>query len=158
MATISPCLWFDDQAEEAARFYTSVFRNSRIVEVRKNGEGGPWPAGSVLLVVFQLEGREFIALNGGPAFTFNESISFYTDCDSQDEVDRVWSSLTAGGGQESQCGWLTDKFGVSWQIVPRRLVELMADPDPEKAGRVVQAMLAMKKIDIKTLEDEYAGS
>jgi len=157
MATISPCLWFDDQAEEAAKFYTSIFRNSRIVEVRQNGEGGPWPAGSVLLVVFQLEGREFIALNGGPQFTFNESISFYTDCDSQDEVDRLWSSLTAGAGEESQCGWLRDKFGVSWQIVPRRLVELMADPDPVKAGRVVQAMLAMKKIDIKTLEDAYVG-
>jgi predicted 3-demethylubiquinone-9 3-methyltransferase (glyoxalase superfamily) len=157
MTSISPCLWFDDQAEEAARFYTSVFPHSKILEVRLNGEGGPWPAGSVLLVVFQLEGREFIALNGGPAFTFNESISFYTDCATQEEVDRLWSALT-DGGQESQCGWLKDRFGVSWQIVPRRLVELMADPDPEKAGRVVQAMLAMKKIDIKTLEDAYAGS
>jgi predicted 3-demethylubiquinone-9 3-methyltransferase (glyoxalase superfamily) len=156
MASISPCLWFDDQAEEAARFYTSVFPNSRIVEVRQNGEGGPWPAGSVLLVVFQLEGREFIALNGGPQFTFNESISFYTDCSSQAEVDKLWSALTKGGS-ESQCGWLRDRFGVSWQIVPRRLVELMADPDPEKAGRVVQAMLAMKKIDIDELEKAYAG-
>jgi predicted 3-demethylubiquinone-9 3-methyltransferase (glyoxalase superfamily) len=157
MASVSPCLWFDDQAEEAAHFYTSVFRNSRIVEVRLNGEGGPWPAGSVLLVEFQLEGRPFIALNGGPAFTFNESISFYTDCDGQEEVDRLWSALT-DGGEESQCGWLKDRFGVSWQIVPGRLVELMADPDPEKAGRVVQAMLAMKKIDIKELEDAYAGA
>ena len=157
MATISPCLWFDDQAEEAAKFYTSIFRNSRIVEVRQNGEGGPWPAGSVLLVVFQLEGREFIALNGGPQFTFNESISFYTDCDTQDEVDRLWSSLTAGAGEESQCGWLRDKFGVSWQIVPTVLGEMLQDKDPAKSRRVMEAMMKMVKLDIKGLQDAYQG-
>jgi len=158
MVTISPFLWFDDQAEEAAAFYTSVFPNSRVLDVTRYGEAGPGEPGSVMLVEFELAGQRFQALNGGPQFAFNESISLYTDCDTQEEVDRLWTRLTENGGVESQCGWLKDRFGVSWQIVPRRLIELTHDPDPVRAQRVFAAMLQMSKIDIATLEAAYAAA
>jgi len=151
---IKPFLWFDDQAEEAAKFYTSVFNNSRIIKITHYGEAGPGPAGSVLTVVFQLEGQEFIALNGGPHFKFTEAISFSIDCKSQDEVDYFWERLTEGG-EESQCGWLKDKYGLSWQVNPTVLGEMLADADPAKANRVMQAMLNMKKIDIAALQRAY---
>ncbi len=151
MRRITPCLWFDGQAEAAADFYVSIFNNSRIVTRTYYGEGGPGPKGGVLTVVFELDGHEFIALNGGPQFTFTEAISFSVDCKTQDEVDHYWSRLSAGG-QEVQCGWLKDKFGVSWQIVPAILPELLHDPDPVKANRVMQAMLTMKKLDIAALQ------
>jgi predicted 3-demethylubiquinone-9 3-methyltransferase (glyoxalase superfamily) len=150
MQKITPCLWFDTEGEEAAEFYTSVFPNSRILEVSRYGEAGPRPAGTVLTVEFELDGQHFTALNGGPEFTFDEAISFQVACDDQDEVDYYWDTLTAGG-EESQCGWLKDRFGVSWQIVPTALPELLADPDPARAQRAMQAMLGMKKIDIAAI-------
>ena len=150
MQTITPYLWFDNQAEEAMRFYTSIFKNSKVGSVNRAGPGGP-----VMLVTFQLNGQDFIALNGGPHFKFNEAISLFVSCDSQAEVDELWAALTAGGGQESQCGWLKDKFGLSWQIVPRALMELMSDPDPRKAQAVTQAMLKMKKIETAELRRAY---
>jgi predicted 3-demethylubiquinone-9 3-methyltransferase (glyoxalase superfamily) len=153
---ITPFLWFDDNAEEAARFYASVFKNSRIGEIRRYGEAGPGPAGSVMTVSFELEGQEFIALNGGPHFTFTEAVSFFVKCETQDEVDALWTRLT-DGGQESQCGWLKDKYGLSWQIIPNALMEMLGDKDPEKAGRVMAAMLKMRKIDVKALEAAYRG-
>ena len=152
MDKITPCLWFDTQAEEAANFYTSVFKNSRILEVTHYGEAGPRPAGMVLTVSFELEGRPFVALNGGPEFTFDEAISFQVDCQTQEEVDEFWSTLTADGGQEGPCGWLKDKFGVSWQIVPVRLTELLTDPDSGRAQRAMRAMMEMQKIDIAAIE------
>jgi len=151
MQKITPCLWFDTEGEEAAEFYTSVFPNSRMLEVSRYGEAGPRPAGTVLTVEFELDGQHFTALNGGPEFTFDEAISFQVTCEDQDEVDYYWNTLTAGG-EESQCGWLKDKFGVSWQIVPTALPDLLGDPDPEKAQRVMQAMFGMKKLDIAALE------
>jgi predicted 3-demethylubiquinone-9 3-methyltransferase (glyoxalase superfamily) len=151
MPRISPCLWFDTVGEEAARFYTSVFPNSTIVDVAHYGSAGPRPEGTVMLVTFELDGQRFLALNGGPEFTFSEAVSFEVDCESQDEVDHYWSRLTEGG-EEGPCGWLKDRYGVSWQIVPRRLTELLADPDTEKAQRVMKAMLEMKKIDVAELE------
>jgi len=151
MPKINPFLWFDTQAEEAARFYTSIFPNSRIVSTTRYGEGAPMPKGGVMTVVFELDGQRFIALNGGPLFTFNESVSFTVDCKTQQEVDEYWAKLTAGG-QESQCGWLKDKFGLSWQIVPTVLGELLSDPDPKKAKRAMQAMLKMKKLDVAALK------
>jgi predicted 3-demethylubiquinone-9 3-methyltransferase (glyoxalase superfamily) len=151
MQKITPCLWFDTEAEEAAAFYTSVFKNSRILSVSRFGEAGPRPAGMVMTVNFELDGQEFVALNGGPEFSFDEALSFQVNCDGQDEVDYYWSKLTAGG-EEGPCGWLKDKFGLSWQIVPTRLVELIEDPDPEKSQRAMRAMLEMKKIDIAALE------
>jgi predicted 3-demethylubiquinone-9 3-methyltransferase (glyoxalase superfamily) len=151
MQKITPCLWFDTQAEEAANFYTSIFKNSRILEVSHYGEAGPRPEGMVLTVNFELDGQEFVALNGGPEFTFDEAISFQVSCESQAEVDEFWSRLSEGG-EEGQCGWLKDRFGVSWQIVPRRLMELISDPDKGKSQRVIQAMLGMKKLDIDALE------
>ena len=150
MQKITPFLWFDNQAEEAANFYVSIFKNSKILGVSRYGEAGPGSAGTVLTVTFQLDGQEFTALNGGPHFTFSEAISLYVDCESQEEVDELWAKLTAGG-EESMCGWLKDKYGLSWQIVPRILLELMQDKDPVKAKRVTEAMLQMRKIDIKTL-------
>jgi predicted 3-demethylubiquinone-9 3-methyltransferase (glyoxalase superfamily) len=156
MARIIPFLWFNDQAEEAANHYTSVFQNARVTDIQRYGEAGPGPAGAAMLVSFELEGQEFIALNGGPQFTFNEAISFYTSCSSQAEVDTLWSGLT-DGGSEGQCGWLKDRYGVSWQIVPTVLTELLADPDPDRAGRVMQAMLKMGRIDIQELRDAYDG-
>src|SRR5919202_6035220 len=150
MDDITPCLWFDTEAEEAANFYTSVFPNSRIVEVARYGSAGPRPEGMVMTVTFDLDGRRFVALNGGPDFTFNEAISFQVECDDQEEVDRYWTKL-GEGGEEGPCGWLKDRFGVSWQIVPKKLPELLSDPDPEKAQRAMSAMLRMNKIDIAAL-------
>jgi len=156
MQKITTCLWFDNNAEEAVNFYTSIFKNSKVLEVSRWGEGGPGPEGSVLTMRFQLEGQEFQALNGGPQFKFTEAISLSVDCQSQEEVDELWEKLSEGGS-EDQCAWLKDKFGLSWQIVPRALPELLADPDPEKSKRVMEAMLKMKKIDIKALQEAYAG-
>jgi predicted 3-demethylubiquinone-9 3-methyltransferase (glyoxalase superfamily) len=150
MPKISPFLWFDTQAEEAATFYVSVFPRSRIVKVARYGEAGPGPAGSVMTVQFELDGQEIIALNGGPHFRFTEAISLAIDCKSQEEVDHFWSALTAGG-EESQCGWLKDRFGLSWQVTPTVLTELTADPDPVRARKAMAAMMTMKKIDIAAL-------
>jgi len=159
---ITPCLWFDDQAEEAVRFYTAIFRSSRIVEVARYGEVGREihgkPAGTVMTVAFELEGQAFTALNGGPIFKFNEAISLQVSCETQAEVDHYWEKLSAGGDPNAQqCGWLKDKYGVSWQIIPRVLVEMMTDPDSRKSQRVMGAMLQMKKIDIDGLKRAYAG-
>jgi predicted 3-demethylubiquinone-9 3-methyltransferase (glyoxalase superfamily) len=151
MTKLTPCLWFDTEGEEAATFYTSVFPNSRIVDIARYGSAGPRPEGTVMTVSFELGGQPFLALNGGPEFTFSEAISFQVDCRSQEEVDSFWNQLSAGG-EEGPCGWLKDKFGVSWQIVPTRLPELLGDPDRAKSQRVMQAMLQMKKIDIDALE------
>jgi len=151
MDAITPCLWFDTEAEEAAQFYTSVFPNSRIVHVSHYGSAGPRPAGMVLEVEFELNGRSFLALNGGPDFTFSEAISLQVDCKDQDEVDRLWVTLSEGG-EEGPCGWLKDRFGVSWQIVPSALPALLSDRDAEKAQRVMAAMLQMRKIDVAALE------
>ena len=151
MPRITPCLWFDTEAEEAVAFYTSVFPNSRVVDVTHFGEAGPRPAGTVLTVTFELDGQEFVALNGGPEFTFNEAVSFQIACQSQDDVDYYWGKLTQAG-EEGQCGWLKDRYGVSWQVVPTRLMELLEDPDPERSQRAMRAMLEMKKIDIATVE------
>ncbi|MGH8970126.1 MAG: VOC family protein [Actinomycetes bacterium] len=150
MQKITPCLWFDTQGEEAASFYTSLFKNSRIVDIARYGEAGPRPAGTVMTVTFELEGEEFIALNGGPEFTFNEAVSFQVNCESQAEVDEFWSRLSEGG-EEGPCGWLKDRFGVSWQVIPTALNELLNDPDPERAQRAMKAMLEMSKIDIEAL-------
>jgi predicted 3-demethylubiquinone-9 3-methyltransferase (glyoxalase superfamily) len=148
-------LWFDANAEEAANHYVSIFKNSKILSVTRYGDAGPGPKGSVMTVNFQLEGQEFIALNGGPHFKFTEAISLLVNCDTQREVDELWSKLSAGG-EESQCGWLKDKYGLSWQIIPTALFELMLDRDPGKSKRVMEAMLQMKKIDIGLLEKAYA--
>jgi predicted 3-demethylubiquinone-9 3-methyltransferase (glyoxalase superfamily) len=156
MQKITPFLWFDNQAEEAMNFYTSVFKNSRVGAVTRYGEAGPGPAGSVMAASFELEGQQFTALNGGPLFKFTEAISFVVDCQSQEEVDDLWAKLSAGG-EEGMCGWLKDRFGLSWQIVPRALTEMLGDPDPEKSGRVMAAMLKMKKIDIQALRQAYDG-
>lgn len=158
MPKITPFLWFDTQAEEAANFYCSIFPNSRIGKVTRYGKAGPGPDGSVLTIVFFLDGQEFTALNAGPTFKFTEAISFVVPCRTQDEIDNYWSKLTANGGQESQCGWLKDKFGLSWQIVPANLAELMSDPDPQKSNRVMQALLKMKKLDIVTLQNARTGA
>ena len=151
MQKITPFLWFDTEGEDAARFYTSVFPNSRIVEVQRYGEAGPRAAGTVMTVAFELEGQRFVALNGGPDFTFNEAISFEVECEDQAEVDRYWDALT-DGGEPGPCGWLKDRFGVSWQIVPKRLTELLADEDREMAQRVMAAMMQMGKIEVAKLE------
>jgi predicted 3-demethylubiquinone-9 3-methyltransferase (glyoxalase superfamily) len=151
MHKITPCLWFDTEGEEAASFYTSVFPSSRIIDVARYGSAGPRPEGTVMTVTFELDGQQFVALNGGPEFTFNEAISFQVSCEGQDEVDAYWSTLSEGG-EEGPCGWLKDRFGVSWQIIPTALPELLGDPDREKAQRVMRAMLNMKKIEIEGLE------
>ncbi len=151
MQKITPFLWFDDKAEEAAKFYTSTFRNSGIKSITRYGDAGPGPKGSVMTVDFFLEGLAFAALNGGPHFTFTPAISFVVNCRTQAEVDRLWSRLSAGG-EPGQCGWLKDRYGVSWQIVPTVLVKLLHDRDPERANRVMQAMLKMTKIDIAALK------
>jgi predicted 3-demethylubiquinone-9 3-methyltransferase (glyoxalase superfamily) len=150
MQKISPFLWFDDQAEEAANYYVSIFKNSAIREVSRYGEGAPRPAGSAMSVSFVLDGLEMQALNGGPQFPFTEAISLYVSAETQDEIDDLWDKLTSGG-EPGQCGWLKDRFGLSWQIVPPALGELLGDPDPDKAGRVMQAMLGMSKLDIADL-------
>ena len=157
MNKITPWLWFDGLAEQAAEYYTTIFKNSRMGEVTRVGEGGPLPAGSVMTAQFEIEGQPFVALNGGPSHHFTDGISFYVDCESQEEVDELWDKLTAGGGQPGQCGWLKDRFGVSWQIVPREFVTLMNDPDPARAGRVVQAMLKMSKLDLAVLRAAADG-
>jgi predicted 3-demethylubiquinone-9 3-methyltransferase (glyoxalase superfamily) len=156
MPRITPFLWFDTQAEEAANFYVSIFPNSTVGRIARYGEAGPGPKGSVMTVEFTLDGRELVALNGGPLFKFTEAISLSVDCKSQEEVDRYWAKLTAGG-EEGQCGWLKDRYGLSWQLNPTGLSEMVSDPDPEKAKRVMRAMLEMKKIDIATLEKAYRG-
>ncbi len=157
MSEITPCLWFDTEGEDAAKFYTSVFPNSKILHVARYGSAGPRPEGTVMTVDFELNGQEFMALNGGPEFTFSEAISFQVSCKTQDEVDTYWSRLSEGG-EEGPCGWLKDKYGVSWQIVPTALAELLTDPDPEKSQRVMSAMLKMKKIEIDKLERAAADA
>ena len=157
MPRITPCLWFDTQGEEAASFYTSIFPNSRVVDVARYGEAGPREAGTVMAVRFELDGQEFVALNGGPEFTFDEAVSFQIDCADQQEADRYWNALSEGG-EESFCGWLQDRFGLSWQVVPRRLMELISDPDEEKAQRAMAAMLQMRRIDIAAIEEAAAGT
>ena len=159
---ITPCLWFDDQAEEAVKFYTVIFRNSKIVNIARYGEAGREihrkPAGSVMTVAFELDGQPFTALNGGPVFKFNEAISFQINCETQEEVDYYWEKLSEGGDEKAQqCGWLKDKYGVSWQVVPKVLPEMVSNPDSEKSQRAMKAMLQMKKIDIAELERAYAG-
>lgn len=158
MQKITPCLWFDDQAEEAARFYTSVFPESRILKVSRYGEAGfevhGRPAGTVMTVEFELQGQKFTALNGGPHFKFTEAVSMVVDCADQREVDRYWSALSEGG-EEGPCGWLKDRYGLSWQVVPRALPEMLNSEDADRAGRVMEAMLRMKKIDIETLEKAF---
>src|SRR5438552_8439802 len=163
MQKITPFLWFDDQAEEAVKFYTSVFKNSKVgrilrysEEVAKISQSGV-AAGSVLTIEFEIEGQKFVALNGGPQFKFNESVSFVVNCETQEEVDYFWEKLTADGGQESQCGWLKDKFGLSWQVVPTVLIDMLHDKDAKKSERVMNAMMQMQKIDIEKLQAAYAG-
>jgi predicted 3-demethylubiquinone-9 3-methyltransferase (glyoxalase superfamily) len=154
---ITPFLWFNAEAEEAATFYTSLFDNSRITNVARYGEGGPGRPGSAMIVNFQLAGQELTALNGGPGHPFTDAISLYVDCRDQAEVNRLWDALTADGGEPGPCGWLKDRYGLSWQIIPARLPELIGGPDPEKAGRAMQAMLQMQKIDVAALERAYNG-
>ncbi len=157
MQKITPCLWFDTEGEDAAKFYASIFPNSKITEVARYGSAGPRAEGSVMTVAFELDGEQFIALNGGPDFKFNEAISLSVDCEDQEEVDRYWDALT-DGGEPGPCGWLKDRYGVSWQIVPKILTELIADPDREKSQRVMAAMLKMGKIEIAELEQAAAAA
>ena len=157
MQKITPFLWFDDKAEEAANFYISIFKNSKILNIARYGEAGPGPKGTVMLVTFELEGQPFMALNGGPHYTFSPAISLFVDCETQAEVDELWDKLSAGGS-EVQCGWLKDKFGLSWQIIPKTLMELMQDKDPVKSQRVFKAMLQMTKIDAEGLRRAYRGA
>jgi predicted 3-demethylubiquinone-9 3-methyltransferase (glyoxalase superfamily) len=159
MQKITPFLWFDDQAEEAVKFYTSLFKNSKIGRIFRNPEEAAEktgrPAGSVLTIEFEIEGQKFVALNGGPLFKFNESVSFVINCETQEDVDYFWGKLIADGGEESACGWLKDKFGLSWQITPTVLIDMLHDNDQEKSGRVMQAMLQMQKIEIPKLKAAY---
>jgi len=157
MQNITPCLWFDTDGEDAANFYTSIFPNSKIQHIARYGSSGPRPEGTVMTVSFELDGQEFLALNGGPQFEFSEAISFQVSCKNQDEVDKYWNELSEGG-EEGPCGWLKDKFGLSWQIVPTALPELLSNPDKEKAQRVMAAMLEMKKIEIDELERAAAAA
>ncbi|PYU24817.1 MAG: hypothetical protein DMG30_07575 [Acidobacteria bacterium] len=154
MQKIIPFLWFDGRAEEAANFYVSIFKNSKIGKVRRYGEAGPGPKGTAMSVEFEINGEQFIALNGGPQFTFSPAISFFVNCETQGEVDEMWEQLSAGG-QKNRCGWLQDKFGLSWQIIPTVLGKLLGDPDPQKSNRVMKAMLQMDKIDINGLKQAY---
>ena len=155
MQKITPFLWFDHQAEEAMHFYTSIFKNSRAGTVQRYGEAGPGPKGSVMSVTFELEGQQFFALNGGPHFSFTPAISFFVNCETQQEVDELWEKLS-DSGEKNSCGWLRDKYGVSWQIIPTALGKMLEDKDPEKSTRVMKAMLQMKKIDINALKQAYA--
>lgn len=157
MKAITPCLWFDTQALEAANFYVSIFRNSKLGKVSYYGEGARLPKGTVLVVTFEINGQEFMGLNGGPIFQFSEAVSFVVNCENQDEIDFYWDKLTSDGGQESRCGWLKDKFGVSWQIVPNAIGQMMTDPDSAKRERVMQVVMQMVKIDLATLEAAYNG-
>jgi predicted 3-demethylubiquinone-9 3-methyltransferase (glyoxalase superfamily) len=158
---IAPCLWFDTQAEAAAKFYVSIFKNSKITSISRFPDAGQdvhgKPAGSVMLVAFELDGRPFTALNGGPQFKFDEAVSFQVTCETQADVDYYWSKLTSGGGQEGPCGWLKDKFGLSWQVVPAVIPKMMTDPDTAKSARVMNAFMTMKKLDIAAIERAYAG-
>jgi len=157
MQKITPFLWFDGKAEEAVNFYVSIFKNSKIVRLTRCGDAGPGPKGSVMSATFQLDGQEFFALNGGPQFTFTPAISFFVNCETQEEVDELWEKLSAGGKKE-RCGWLRDKYGLSWQIIPSILGKLLQDKDAGKASRVMTAMLQMDKIDINRLQEAYAGN
>ena len=157
MPKITPFLWFDTQAEEAANHYVSIFKSSKIVNVARYGDAGPGPKGSAMTVAFQLDGQDFVALNGGPQFKFDEAISFVVNCETQQEVDDYWNKLLAGGGKPSRCGWLKDKYGLSWQIVPTVLGKLLQDKDPQKSRRVMEAMLQMQKIDIARLKQAHEG-
>jgi predicted 3-demethylubiquinone-9 3-methyltransferase (glyoxalase superfamily) len=154
MQKITPFLWFDGKAEEAAIFYTSIFKNSKIGRITRYGEAGPGPNGTAMSATFQLEGQEFMALNGGPQFKFTEAVSFFVNCETQEEVDELWEKLSAGG-EKGRCGWLKDQFGLSWQIIPSALGQMLGDKDPEKSKRVMQAMLQMNKIDINALKQAY---
>jgi len=155
--TLTTFLTFEDQAEEAVEFYTSIFANSRIVSTNRHGDAGPGPKGSLLTATFELEGQPFVALNGGPSFTFSPGISLLVSCETQDEVDEYWEQLSEGG-EKGPCGWLTDRFGVSWQVIPRALGEMLSDEDPEKANRVMEAMLQMSKIDLDDLRRAYQAA
>lgn len=154
---ITPFLWFDTEAEAAADFYVSIFPNSRVLKVLRYGEAGPGPAGSAMLVVFELDGQEFNALNGGPMYRFNESVSFVINCETQAEVDRMWTALTADGGQPGRCGWLKDRFGLSWQVTPVQIRDTVGGPDPEGARRATEAMMQMDRLDVAELERAYRG-
>jgi predicted 3-demethylubiquinone-9 3-methyltransferase (glyoxalase superfamily) len=154
---ITPFLWFDDKAEEAMNFYVSIFKNSKVGSVTRYGDAGPGPKGTVMSARFQLDGQDFFALNGGPLFKFTEAISFFVNCETQEEVDELWEKLTAGGGTPQRCGWLKDKYGLSWQIIPKALGEMLGDKDPRKSQRVMQAMLQMNKIDIQRLKEAYGA-
>lgn len=156
MQKITPFLWFDNNAEEAANFYVSIFKNSRILSVARYGDAGPGPKGTVMTAEFELDGQKFIALNAGPRFKFTEAISFVVNCETQEEIDYFWEKLSAGG-EESQCGWLKDKYGLSWQVVPTILRELMGGKDPERSNRVMQALLQMQKLEIEPLKRAYEG-
>ncbi len=157
MQKIITFLWFNDQAEEAANYYVSLFKNSKIKSVRRFGDAGPGPKGTVMTLTFELEGQEFYALNGGPHFQLTPAISLFVNCETQEEVDELWSKLSEGG-RKDRCGWVTDKFGLTWQIIPTVLGRLMGDPDPQKAGRVMKAMLRMNKIDVAALQKAYDGN
>jgi predicted 3-demethylubiquinone-9 3-methyltransferase (glyoxalase superfamily) len=157
MQKITPFLWFDGKAEEAMNFYISIFRNSKVVSVARYGEAGPGPKGTVMTAAFQLDGQEFVALNGGPQFTFSPAISFVVNCETQQEVDELWEKLSEGG-EKQRCGWLRDKFGLSWQVIPSVLVEMLQDKDAEKSKKVMEAMLQMDKIDINILRRAYLAS
>lgn len=157
MGSVSTCLWFDGQAEEAAKFYTSVVKNSRIVDSVPYGEAGPGEKGSVMIVTFELDGQQFMGLNAGPEFKFDEAISIHLTCDSQEEIDQLWGKLTADGGKEGPCGWLTDKYGLSWQIDSRALHQMIKSPDQEAAARATKAMLGMRKLDVQALQDAFDG-
>jgi len=154
MQKITPCMWFDDQAEEAVNFYISIFRDSKILNVTRYGDAGPGPKGEVMYIMFQIEGQEFMALNGGPHFSFTPAISFFVNCETQEEVDELWEKLV-DGGEEEQCGWLKDKYGVSWQIIPSGLVEMLYGEENEKSRRAMEAMLQMQKIDIEEIRKAY---
>jgi predicted 3-demethylubiquinone-9 3-methyltransferase (glyoxalase superfamily) len=157
MQKITPFLWFDGKAEEARNFYVSVIPNSKVLGVNRVGEAGPGPKGSVLTANFLLNGVEFVALNGGPQFKFTEAVSFVINCETQEEIDKYWNALTAGGGRESDCGWLKDKYGLSWQITPVQLIQMLQDKDQQKAGRAMKAMMQMKKLDLKALQKAFDG-
>jgi predicted 3-demethylubiquinone-9 3-methyltransferase (glyoxalase superfamily) len=157
MKNITPCLWFDDKAEEAANFYVSIFKNSKITSLSRYGDAGPLPKGTVMVVTFELDGEKFMGLNGGPLFKFSEAISFVVKCETQAEVDHFWEKLTAGGGQPGRCGWLKDKYGLSWQIVPTALEEMMSEGDAGKSNKVMKALMQMDKLDIQGLRRAGAG-
>lgn len=157
MQTITPCLWFDNQAEEAANLYISVFENARVVDATRYGEGAPVPAGTVLIMTIELDGLQIQLLNGGPGHEFTEATSLSVSVQSQEELDRLWDALTSDGGEEGRCGWLKDRFGFSWQIVPEVMARLISDPDPAKSGRTLEAMMGMKKLSIPDLEAAYNG-